>query len=308
MKQARWNKWVMVVSLFACGFLHAEEEPVKESFLPTVAAHANWIFSGVVTNEGGESFGYFFQMQRDKESFHAVTALFDGQTKKVILEDNSYANLTEANNNNWKVGDSFLRFNPITESWVFGMKTHDKKGFNFKIDMMSQSESKPSIQHLRSGMELLIGQTGHLNGHIRDGENKEQFVTGKNAWFRQVWLSANHQPPHTLSGVFCRFDDGSGFYSVNMREEDAVRGAITGAFNAQGSSITISQFIKVASDKKGQWHIKISSPKLDAVLQDSVKLNSVISGYISQHEKLGFCMLSEDKLGEEYVKTEPSVG
>ncbi len=299
MKKTRWNRWVAVISLLACGALHAEDEPLKDTFLPTVAAHANWVFSGVITNESGESYGYFFQMQRDQDSFHAVTALFDGQTKKVILSDNSNALLTEPNTYNWKVGDSFLRFNPITDSWVFGMKTPDKKGFNFKIDMLSQNESKPAIQHLRSGMELLVGQTGRLNGHIRDGEHKEQFVTGKNAWFRQIWLTENQKKPHTFSGVLCRFNDGSGFYSVNMREADAVRGAITGACNAQGTSIAISQFINVAADKSGQWRIKITSPKLDAVLQDSLQQNSVISGYISQHEKQGFCMLSETTLGIE---------
>jgi hypothetical protein len=298
MKKTRWSKWVMVVSLLTASIIHAEEGAVKDGNLPTIAAHANWVFSGVVNNENGESYGYFFQMQRDQDKFHAVTALFDAQSKKVLLFDDSSATLTNVDAYNWKVGDSFLRFNPINDSWVFGMKKSDKKGFNFKVDMLSQNDNKPAVQNLRSGVELMVGQTGHLNGHIRSVENQEQFVTAKNAWYRQVWLTENQENPHPFSGVLCRFNDGSGFYSVNLREADALRGAITGACNEQGSATPISQFIKVAEDKTGIWHIRVPSPYSHWVLMDSLKQNSVVSGLISQKEKFGFCVLSDDKLGE----------
>lgn len=303
MKLIRKKILCMVLPLVISSFTYAQDEPVKNTFLPTNAVHANWVFSGVVTNENGEYYGYFFQMQRDEQQFHATTALFDGQSRQMLLYDDSYANLADSSSYNWKVGASFLRFNPITDSWVFGLKNKDKKGFNFKVDMLSFADNKPITQGLRPGIDLVMTQTGHLNGHFQIPDDKEQFVTAKSAWFRQVWISENQTLPHPFSGVLCRFSDGSGFYSINMREMDVLRGAITGAYNEQGLSMPISQFIKVEKDKDETWHIRIASPNHHLAFSDAVKQNSVVAGFVVQKEKLGFCMLSEDVLGSEKQAT-----
>ncbi len=301
MKLTQCARLFLGFTILASAYCYADEDDKIEvpEFIPASAAHANWIFSGVVTNENEENYGYFFQMQRDDEKFHAIAALFDAQSKRIILLDEGYAAIDNPTAYNWQVGRAFLRFNTINNSWIFGLKTKDKKGFNFKVDMLNQTESKPVTQDLRPGVELIVSQTSHLNGHVQIGEDaKEQFVTAKNAWFRQVWLSENQEKTHPFSGVLCRFNDGSGFYSVNIREADALRGAVTGSCDSQGMSTVISQFINVDETKDGAWHIRIASPKHHLVLSDVTKQNSVVAGFVTEGDKTGFCMLSKDVFGD----------
>jgi len=300
MNLMQWAKLFICLLMFAATGSYAEEELDPQSFLPTDALHANWIFSGVVTSENGDHYSYFFQMQRDGDKFHAITALFDSQSKQVILLDEDAAIIPDAKAYNWQVGRAFLRFNPINDSWIFGLKTKDNKGFNFKVDMLSQLENNPAVQDLRPGVELIVSQTSHLNGHLQAGDDsKEQFVMAKSAWFRQVWLTKPQDKTHPLSGLLCRFNDGSGFYSVNMPEEDALRGAVSGSCDAQGMATVMSQFINVREAKDGLWHIRVSSPAHHLVLSDVIKQNSVIAGFVSEGALSGFCMLSRDVLGEQ---------
>src|SRR5690349_218218 len=149
-------------------------EPAKKETSPSSnALQADWVFSGMVTNESGEHYNYYFQIQRNDRKFHAVATLIDSQTKNVLLYEENTTLIEHFDGNNWQVGSLFLQFNPINNSWVFGVKTKDKKGFNFKVDMLKQAENTPTIQDLRSGIELLINQTGRLNGHLLSGtENK----------------------------------------------------------------------------------------------------------------------------------------
>lgn len=271
-------------------------EPVR--LLPPDPTHAHWVFSGVVTNESGDSYGYFFQMQRNGDQFHSIAALFDGQSKQVILLDEGQALIHDATPYNWRVGRAFLQFNSINDSWIFGLKTQDNKGFNFKVDTLKQAETHPVVQDLRVGVELLINQTNRLNGHVQaGGDEKEQFVTAKNAWFRQIWLTDNEDMSHQFTGVLCRFNDGSGFYSVNISEADALRGAVAGWSDEQGLSAVVSQFINVKQDPSGPWHIRIASPHLHLVLSDFIKQHSVVAGFVAEGKAPGFCMLSKDVIG-----------
>lgn len=274
----------------------------KPGFLPALSAHANWVFSGVVTSESGENYDYLFQLQRDDHEFHAIVALFDAQTKQVIFRDESRATLEDSSTYNWHVGHAFLCFNPINASWIFGFQDAEKKGFNFKVDMLKQAQHDPVVQDLRHGLEFVVSQTGQLNGHIhmRIGEqHKEQFVTAKTAWFRQIWLTEHQDKNHQLSGVLCQFNDGSGFYSMNMLESDALRGAVAGWYDEQGVSAAMSQFINVKQDADGPWHIRITSPNLHFVLTDSIQQKDIIAGFVSEKDKQGFCMLSQDAMGEQ---------
>ena len=241
-------------------------------------------------------------MQRDGDEFHTIAALFDGQNKQPILLDESQAVISQPTPYNWHVGRAFLRFNPINDSWIFGLKTEDKKGFNFKVDMLKQDDTIPAALDLRPGVELLVNQTSHLNGHIQAGkDSKEEFVTSKNAWFRQVWLKENQEKSQPFRGVLCRFNDGSGFYSVNMLEADALRGAVAGWRNEEGISAVMSQFINVKQDVKGPWHIRVASPSLHLVLSDFIEKNSVIAGFVTEGKAPGFCMLSNGVLGGKVV-------
>ena len=302
MMRLQLKKFIACVALLISSSLYAADvvEPIEP--LPLDPIHANWAFSGVVTSESGENYGYFFQMQRDGDEFHTIAALFDGQNKQPILLDESQAVISQPTPYNWHVGRAFLRFNPINDSWIFGLKTEDKKVFNFKVDMLKQDDTIPAALDLRPGVELLVNQTSHLNGHIQAGkDSKEEFVTSKNAWFRQVWLKENQEKSQPFRGVLCRFNDGSGFYSVNMLEADALRGAVAGWRNEEGISAVMSQFINVKQDVKGPWHIRVASPSLHLVLSDFIEKNSVIAGFVTEGKAPGFCMLSNGVLGGKVV-------
>lgn len=303
-----------------------------ESFLPTIAMHANWVFSGVVTNEHGENFNYLFQIQRDDADFHATVALFDAEKKQMIFHDESDAHLIKPNDYHWQIGHAFLSFNPINASWVLGCKNAAKQGFNFKVDMLKSTQHDPVVQDLSQGVEFVVSQTGQVNGHIAVQMHEivqEQFVTAKTTWFRQIWLTdRNDLPPlkgtmphsfdllaksidltnittfdhkmgkrdsgHRLHGVLCQFNDGSGFYAMNMHETDALRGAIAGWYNEQGLPTTMSQFVKVQHNANGPWHIDVPKPQFHFVLTDFIQQNTIIAGFVAKHDQQGFCLLSQD--------------
>ena len=289
---------ISLVLLFST-ILFAADTPEPVDALPLEHLHESWVFAGIVSNENSDNYGYFFRMQRDGNDFHSIAALIDAQTKDVILLDENHAHIDHPAAFNWHVGPSFLRFNSINNSWIFGLKSKDKKGFNFKVDMLKQSEIVPVVQGLRPGVELLINQTHHLNGHLNAGtDNKEQFVTAKNAWFRQVWLTNDQQKNYPFSGVLCRFTDGSGFYSVKMPEADAQRGAIAGWRDEEGTSVPMSQFINVKQDKAGgPWHIRVTSPNLHLMFIDDIKKDSVAAGFLVDGKRQGFCVLNNEVLG-----------
>ena len=279
-------------------FLYADDPPLALNFLPTDATHVSFAFSGVVQNEAGESLGYFFEMQRDENKFHAIAALLDGQNNRVVLLDESEEDVLDIKPYDWHVGRAFLQFNPINDSWIFGLRSQKNKGFNFKVDMLSPTESHPAAQDLTKDVVLLVSQTSRLNGHIKTGkDSKEEFVTAKNSWFRQVWFKKPQDKSCPFTGVLCRFNDGSGFYSVTMPDKNALRGAIAGYSNEQGVPLAMSQFIQVKQAKEGLWHIRVASPNLHLVLSDYIKQSSVVAGFLNKGKNPGFCMLSKNNLG-----------
>ncbi|MDI9819382.1 MULTISPECIES: hypothetical protein [unclassified Legionella] len=265
------------------------------------ALQANWVFSGIVTNESGERYHYFFQMQRNNSRFHATAMLLGGQNKQVLLFEESNAVIENPEPGNWHVGHNFLQFNPINDSWIFGVKRNNKTGFNFKADMLSSTKDSVATQDLRSGVELLVSQTGRLNGHLQVGEdNKEQFVTGEKAWFRQIWVSQFQENLHPFTGILCQFNDASGFYAVNLQEEDALKGAIAGWRDAQGEPVSMSQFVTVQEGKEGIWNIHIPSPEIKLILQDALVKggeNYQLVAGLTGELKPGFCIINKDKIG-----------
>jgi hypothetical protein len=273
-----------------------DDQPLH--FLPADVNQVHWIFSGVVANEQGEQYGYFFQMERDGNAFHSTAAVFDSQTKAVIFQDESRAVLDNPSTLRWQVGHAMLRFNPINDSWIFGVKTADKQGFNFKIDMLKQPDNHWIEEGLRPGMAVVVSQTNALNGHIRvENGHDDQFVTAPHAWFRQMWTTIQ-EAPHPVSGVLCHFDDGSGFYSVRVPEPDATQGALAGWFDPNGLPLAMSQFIRIKQLPEGPWDIRVSSPNVHVVLSDYMTKNSVVAGFVTGADSPGFCLLSDDSLGK----------
>lgn len=297
MNQVRFSFLILVTAIvWTSSAKAADTAPIEKlRFAPIEAKYATWVFSGTVATENGENYGYFFQMQRDNNHFHATAALLDENSKDVLFSEDSTADIDDlAMPYNWRVGRAFLRFSAVNDSWIFGVKPKDQLGFNFKVDMLKQFASAPGLHHLRSGVTMMVSQTSELNGHILTGtSDKELFVRANDAWFRQVWQDEQDTKPHALSCILCRFNDGSSFYSVNLQEPDAQSGAVAGWYNPKGIRQSMSQFIRVAHSDEGVWRIQAQSPHIDLALKDPAKVNSVIAGFIEGTNNPGFCMLNQ---------------
>lgn len=269
-----------------------DENPVQQAE-PLVGS---WSFSGKVMNESGDLYGYFFQMQRQGIHFQVKTGLIDGQTNELILFYEKSGDIADSNRLNWRVGRSFIRYNPINDSWVFGLTVEENKGFNFKVDMLKQanSENHDSLI-LRPGVELQALQTSQLNGHIHTGaDNKEQFVTGNNAWFGKIWFSQMQHTPHDISTTFCRLSNDNGFYSANLKEADATGAAIAGWRDAAGKKVKMSQFISIKTLPDNQCLLSVGLPKLNLKVENTLAQNEPFSvaGFSKTNPK-DFCYLTK---------------
>jgi hypothetical protein len=297
-------KWTVLLSmlLLYCGGIFAKDEAVLKNPVaviePTVGS---WTFSGTVTNETGDRYGYFFQMQRQGSDFHAKTALIDGQTNKLVLFYEGDETINASKSLDWHVGRSFIRYNPINDSWIFGLKLADKKGFNFKVDMLKQNKDSET-QILRPGVEMQALQTSRLNGNVQIGEgNKEQFVTGNKAWFGKLWFSKDQKTAHDISTTFCRLANDSGFYSANLKESDATGAAIAGWRDASGSKVKMSQFVSIKSMSNNESILNIGLPKLRLKVLNTLhspdKSPLWIAGF-SKDKQTDFCYVAEQSFSK----------
>ena len=276
----------------------AEVEKERKVFSPTNSKYASWVFLGMVENEIGEVYNYFFQLQRHDKQFHAMVALFDYQTKKMVVEENSSAIIENPTSFKWNIGRAFLRYNKITNSWVFGLKSANKLGFNFKVNMLNKPEDSPITRYFREGVSFVVAQAGQLNGHIMVAANdKDQFVTANNTWFRQIWLKNDPKNMQSLNSLLCRFNDGRGLYSIRILDAANTQDSIAGLYDDEGASMSVSQFVQIEKGEDDYWHIKVSMPKMDLLLADAYQKNEVIAGYIVNNNSHGFCMLSSDRIG-----------
>ena len=310
MKRIRCGILLGCLTVF-CGIIsvNADTVPAEDSVEPSLvqnilslhAPQADWTFSGMVTNESGERYHYFFQIQRNNTRYHGIATVIDAQKKSVVIYEESSTLIEQPELTHWQVGNLFLRFNPINNSWVFGVKNKGKKGFNFKVDMLGLSTTQLSKkQILRTGVELLVSQTGRLNGHLQTDEgNKEEFITAKKAWFRQVWVSKPQIFKHPLTAVLCEFNDGSAFYSVTLPEPDVLRGSVAGWRDEEGKSKTMSQFVTVGEEKDNLWQIRIPSPKASLsflnMLEELSENHELVVG-LNNGAMPGFCAISQDEI------------
>ncbi|MBA2649063.1 MAG: hypothetical protein H0U75_05575 [Legionella sp.] len=270
-----------------------ETQPVHAT-LPKVGS---WIFSGVATNEGGERFGYFFQMQRQGSVFHAKTALIDGQTNKLIFFYDGQETIEATTNVDWHVGPSFLRYNPINDSWIFGLKLAEKKGFNFKVDMLKKDNEDNETLELKPGVELQALETTRLNGHIKtDVNNKEQFVIGNKAWFARVWLTKAQKEGPAISTTFCRLNNDNGFYAANLKEPITDKNGVAGWRDAAGVKLKMSKGISIKSLANDECLLHVGFPRVDMKLVNTLKSEDhstpTLAGFSSKFP-LGFCFVEE---------------
>ncbi|WP_298623466.1 hypothetical protein [uncultured Legionella sp.] len=300
--------WLVLLSLIcflSTNAFAAEEattDGVEEVLKPVEPLVGSWSFSGMVSNESGDRYGYFFQVQRQGSDFHAKTALIDGQTNKLVLFYEGNEKIEKSTQLNWQVGRSFIRYNPINDSWIFGVKTENEKGFNFKVDMLKQDSEAKETLVLRPGVELQALQTSRLNGHIQTGAGgKEQFVTGNNAWFGKVWFSQDQATSHDISTAFCRLSNDNGFYSANLKEADATGAAVAGWRDASGNKVKMSQFLSIKPIDSNQCQLSLGLPKINLkvlnTLENGNNTQLSVAGF-SQNNPKGFCFITEQSFAQ----------
>lgn len=283
-----------IIFFISTGLVASELEEIRSEVKLVESTQGSWIFSGMVDNESGDKYGYFFAMQRQGAEFHVKAALIDEQTNRSLFFYEGNEKIEQAGSLDWHVGRSFIRFNPINDSWVFGVKGADKKGFNFKVDMLKQSNHSTEILVLRPGVKLQALQTSQLNGHVQV-DDKEQFVTGNKTWFGQLVLSNDQTESHDISTTFCRLSDDNSFYSANLKEKDATSAAVAGWLDPSGNRIKMSQFVSIKSLDNDQCVLDVGLPKLTLKLLNTLKTDSTthsIAGF-SKDNKNAFCFVTE---------------
>lgn len=299
MMPLRIFSFISVVTLSISTLVFADHETTDFLLQPVEPLVGSWSFSGMVTNESDERYGYFFQLQRQGINFHVKTAVIDGQTNQLKLFYEDTEVISKSASMNWHVGHSFMRYNPINDSWIFGVKLSNGEGFNFKVDMLKEANKDNETLVLRPGVELQALQTSRLNGHFKTkSDNKEQFVTGNNAWFGKIWFSKKQDAAHDISTTFCRLSDDNGFYSANLKELDATGAAVAGWRDPAGNKVKMSQFISIKNkqpDNKCMLNVGLPKLKLDLIntLEQKEKEPLSIAGFSKDNK--GFCFVVEQQ-------------
>lgn len=295
--------WLLGVSIVYSSAIEVAKDAPPALELPKTGS---WTFSGLVSNEAGERYGYFFQMQKQGRHFHSKTALIDGQTNKLVFYYEGNEDITPDNNLNWQVGRSYIKYNLITDSWVFGVKSPDKKGFNFKVDMLKLVNSDIDTLALRPGIKLQTLQTSRLTGHIKVDDNaNDEFVTSNKSWFGKLWFLNDENSNHEIKTTFCRLADDKSFYSAYLEEEDATSGFVTGFRNEVGQRVKSSQFVSIKSLNDDQFLLNLSWPKMHMTLANTLsgqEKNDLMAGFSKDRYK-DFCFVT----AQSFEKTSDTV-
>lgn len=287
--------------ILSSSFLFAKPVVEFNTIAQIIKDTGAWTFSGTIRNEASEQFGYFFEVQRQQHSIHVKTALIDGQNNQLLFSYEDDEPVVLDNPIDWNIGRAFIRHNAINDSWVFGVKVKDNKGFNFKVDMLSQS-GHSAIQTLRPGIMLQAVQTSELNGHVQLGD-KEQFITGNKTWFSQ--LSINNEKQATTQDIhatYCRLDNQDGFYSAKLSENNLPSTAVAGWLDAKGNRIKMSQFISIKSTPEHSL-VQVGLPKLSLKILNTLKNESLgqsVAGFAKEN-KQAFCFVSRQSYTNESV-------
>ena len=297
--------WLMAIMFWLVTPLCAEQKPIEvpaaveeitEVKPPAEPTRGNWLFTGLVKTDSGDLYAYFFNIERADQQLRAQVALFDGQSKQLIEYYDQSGTWEETNDAQWKVGRAFLQHNLITDTWIFGLKAKDNKGFNFKVDMLKQAETAREPQSLRKGLKFMVRQTSRLNGHLQiGGEEKELFVTSDNNWFAKAWITEKQENIHDVQGLFCRMNDNSGFYLVTLKEADAHKGSFASWRDSEANEVKMSQFLSLSEDATHGYSVKISLPKLQIQFNNLLANQAdsqAVAGFFKEDQQ-GFCLLDE---------------
>jgi predicted secreted hydrolase len=262
-----------------------------------------WSFTGQVETADGKKYAYMYLLKRKHEMLHVFANIVDLTTQKEVLLYKDKGPLQAISSSDelmqWKVGKAFMKYNVISDSWLFGL-LDDKNGFNFRLKgvrnyVLNGKEGYVAQEKGTKNFEASYSaQSMNINGHLTlDG--KSSFVTGKNSWFEHRWgmtLSRHNATKYAL--VTCRFDDNTGLRLYEwFGSKDLWPSRLkTGTYqNALDKSVPVSSFSLAKSTKKNQWFISIPSLKINiSATSDSIPEYDVIQ---VKNNKTGYCFVTE---------------
>jgi predicted secreted hydrolase len=274
----------------------------NDSSLHPLAERESWYISGLVDNDAGEQYGYYFAVLRESEVFYVFANVMNLKTGKIVFSEEQKADIKigERLGINLKIKDAFLRFNDINDSWVFGL---DKPlGFNLRLESLSYDAY--SVSHL-DRVSFYSLQSKRVNGQLTI-EGKNQFVTAKNAWLTHEWSDKLTQSL-VIQRLMCRLFDGRGLMLMRGYKEKKVAFDLALLLEANGKSAPISQFSVVSQANPLLWEVSLLSPKMQFNIETAPpqkmsrrgETSSFYSGVVrSKEQKIeGYCFISKDAVG-----------
>lgn len=257
------------------------------------APYADLAFSGMLNDEHGEAYEYFLSIERIDNQYLAEAILTHRETKKLLLHERSEGTFEKLDSFQWQMGNIFLKYNPINNSWTFGSHSKNKGGFNLRADMLGLTPTNNKTYELRKDLYFELNETGPLNGNLEHPEHPNTlFVTGKWAWFQQIF---GENPLHSpVTAVFCNFKEGQAIYSVSLPVADALQGSIAEYRSKEGKMLPISQFIQIGGDTIRE--IDITSPKIHIAFDNLLNKTPHIAAGFTTGNLPGFCMIRKPKV------------
>lgn len=204
------------------------------------------LINGILHDDKANKYSFYFEMHREHKQYIVNTSLIDVKTKKII---SSYKKTIFSENFKGKVGRAYLLFNPVTASWLLGVKNV----YKIKINMLKNRNQVK--HHLAKSIVFENYQTGRINGDI-----KGVFVSGSHAWYSHISAQKALKLNRKLSCLICTDKDGAGFSYIVLGKKKAILATFAHWINAAGQSLKMSQFIKLTSKSKITTEIKISMP------------------------------------------------
>lgn len=280
----------------------------NDSSLHPLANRESWYIAGLVENDGGFHYGYYFVVLREGEVFNVFANIMDLKTGKLVFseKEESHISIGERLGINLKMKDAFLRYNDINDSWVFGW---DKSpGFNLRLESLAHGEYR--ISHL-DGVSFYSLQSKRVNGQLTIGE-KNEFVTAKNAWLTHEW---SDQLSHDLmiQRLMCRLYDGRGLMLMRGYKEKKVTFDLALLLEANGDNAPVSQFSVVSQANPSLWDVSLLSPKIRFKIEtptpQAMKHDHEVAYFYSglvrstDNQVEGYCLISKDEMGVDLKKT-----
>ncbi len=283
----------------------------KDSNLHPAASHESWYMSGFVENEQAERFAYYFVVHRINEEFSYFTQIASMQTGKEVYKSSDKAQISLATRQgiNLKIGDGFLRYNNINDSWIFGVDSRD--GFNLRVE--SRPMASQSINHLNQ-VSFYNLQSKRVNGQLSKG-NKSEFVTASNAWISHQWRDPQPQKKLQVERLLCRFLDEQGVMMVRARQAGEVVFSLADLLDHYGESHPVSQFSVITQTQPSHWNIKLVSPqkRFEVLTQKPFQMsesNASTDYYlglvVDANQNAGSCMIiKENNFGAQMPQEKP---